>query len=44
MNPNNPLGDVFTKQEVLDVLHFCHRYIKFSTFFQNKHLLVLFDV
>ncbi|XP_033646117.1 1-aminocyclopropane-1-carboxylate synthase-like protein 1 [Asterias rubens] len=26
MNPNNPLGDVCTKQEVLDLLNFCHRH------------------
>ncbi|XP_022106369.1 1-aminocyclopropane-1-carboxylate synthase-like protein 1 [Acanthaster planci] len=26
MNPNNPLGDVYPKQMVLDMLHFCHRH------------------
>ncbi|XP_022108439.1 probable inactive 1-aminocyclopropane-1-carboxylate synthase-like protein 2 isoform X2 [Acanthaster planci] len=26
MNPNNPLGDVPSKQLLLDMLHFCHRH------------------
>ncbi|XP_038065455.1 1-aminocyclopropane-1-carboxylate synthase-like protein 1 isoform X2 [Patiria miniata] len=26
MNPNNPLGDVYPKQFVLDMLQFCHRH------------------